>query len=49
MKILDIKESLLRKNFPKKQNFKVLVTKDRYIFIHETLFQTKDYSDSGTI
>ena len=36
MKILDIKESLLKKQFAKKRKFKMLVTKQRNIFIIKT-------------
>ena len=38
MKILDIKESLLKKHFAKKQKFKMLVTKEQYAFITKNNF-----------
>ena len=36
IKILDIKESLLKKNFAEKKKFKLLVTKERNVFMIQT-------------
>ena len=41
MKILDIKESLLKKHFAKKQKFKMLATKEQYAFITKNIILIK--------